>query len=166
MFSVFYVYKIHISCFKTLNIFDYLNNMKSFFHKILAFTLSFAVLFSTTAFAADMHFCCDKLVDLAVFSKVKSCDEKVKQQDEKPTKECSIGQKDCCSNQTFIKQGEDNVKKVASEFSLENFVVLSTFIYTYINLFEGLELKTVPFINYDPPWIEKDMLVLHETFLI
>ncbi|MDC6388916.1 hypothetical protein PP182_09510 [Maribacter sp. PR1] len=140
--------------------------MKRFFHKILAFTLTLAVLFSTTAFTADMHFCCDKLVDLAVFSKVKSCNEKVKQQDEKPTKECSLGQKGCCSNQTFVKQGEDNLKSVSFELDANNVIFLKVFFYSYVNLFQGLELKTVPFINYDPPWIEKDILVLHETFLI
>tara|TARA_R110002167_G_scaffold164268_1_gene361202 strand:- start:776 stop:1198 length:423 start_codon:yes stop_codon:yes gene_type:complete len=140
--------------------------MKRFFHKILAFTLTFAVLFSTTSFAADMHFCCDKLVDLAVFSKAKLCYEKVKKQDEKPTKECSVGQMDCCSNQTFVKQGDDNLKKAQLELDANKIVFLQTFFYTYVNLFEGLELKTVPFITYDPPWIEKDILVLHETFLI
>ena len=140
--------------------------MKRLFHKIFAFTLAFAVLFSTTAFAADMHFCCDKLVDLAVFRKVKSCDEKVKQQDEKPTKECSLGQKDCCSNQTFVKQGEDNLKSDSFELDANKVVFLKAFFYTNVNLFQGLELKTVPLINYYPPWIERDILVLHETLLI
>lgn len=140
--------------------------MKRLFHKIFAFTLAFAVLFSTTAFAADMHFCCDKLVDLAVFRKVKSCDEKVKQQDEKSTKECSLGQKDCCSNQTFVKQGEDNLKSDSFELDANKVVFLKAFFYTNVNLFQRLELKTVPLINYYPPWIERDILVLHETLLI
>ena len=140
--------------------------MKRLFHKIFAFTLAFAVLFSTTAFAADMHFCCDKLVDLAVFRKVKSCDEKVKQQDEKSTKECSLGHKDCCSNQTFVKQGEDNLKSDSFELDANKVVFLKAFFYTNVNLFQGLELKTVPLINYYPPWIERDILVLHETLLI
>jgi hypothetical protein len=131
--------------------------MKRLFHKIFAFTLAFAVLFSTTAFAADMHFCCDKLVDLAVFRKVKSCDEKVKQQDEKSTKECSLGQKDCCSNQTFVKQGEDNLKSDSFELDANKVVFLKAFFYTNVNLFQGLELKTVPLINYYPPWIERDI---------
>lgn len=140
--------------------------MKRLFHKIFAFTLAFAVLFSTTAFAADMHFCCDKLVDLAVFRKVNSCDEKVKQQDEKSTKECSLGQKDCCSNQTFVKQGEDNLKSDSFELDANKVVFLKAFFYTNVNLFQRLELKTVPLINYYPPWIERDILVLHETLLI
>ncbi|MEY8021344.1 hypothetical protein AB8P51_10965 [Muriicola sp. SD30] len=139
--------------------------MKSFFHKILAFTLSFAVLFSTTAFAADMHFCCDKLVDLAVFGKAKTCMDK-KQDIETPSKKCSFGQMDCCNNQTLVKQGDHNLKTVSFELDANNIVFLQTFFYTYINLFEGLELKTVPFINYDPPWIERDILALHETYLI
>ena len=140
--------------------------MKRFSHKILAFILTFAVLFSTSSFAADMHFCCDKLVDLGIFSNAKPCDEKVKQQDEKPTKECSLDQKDCCSDLTFVKKGEDNLEKVSFELDANNIVFLKAFFYTYINLFEGLELKADAFINYNPPWIEKDILLLHETFLI
>ena len=112
-----------------------------------------------------MHFCCNKLVDIAVLGKAKPCKEKV-QKAENNSKECSFDQKDCCSNKSFVKQGEDDLKKVVFELNVENYVFLQAFVYTYVNLFEGLELKAIPFINYDPPWIEKDILVLHETFLI
>ena len=128
--------------------------MKRFFHKILSIILTCAVLFTTTGFAVDMHFCCDKLVDVAV------------QKTEKPSKKCDIGDKDCCVDSTFLNEGNDNLKKVVFEFSAENFVFLQTFFYSYINLFKGLEKKVTPFLNYNPPLISKDILVLHETFLI
>ena len=139
--------------------------MKRFLRKIVSIGLTFAILFATTSFSADMHFCCNKLVDITVFGKAKSCDDKV-QKSESPSKECSVGAKDCCRNETFSKAGDDNVKKVTAEFSIENYVFLHSFFYTYINRFEGLDKNIVPFVNYDPPWIEKDILVLHETFLI
>jgi len=139
--------------------------VKRFFHQILSIILTCAVLFSTTAFAADMHFCCNDLVDVAVFGKAKPCDEKVKKT-EKPSKKCNIGDQDCCSNLTFVNEGDDNIKKVTSELTNENYFFLHTFFYTYINRFEGLEKKITPFFNYDPPLISKDILVLHGTFLI
>lgn len=139
--------------------------MNRILNKILSVTLAFAVLFATTSFAADMHFCCDKLVDMAVFSKAKSCAEKI-QPTENSSRKCSIGAKDCCSNKTFVKQGEDNLKKSNFEQNTDDLVFLHTFFYTYVNLFENLDKNVVPFFDYDPPWIERNLLVLHETFLI
>uniref|UniRef100_UPI00404A80EC HYC_CC_PP family protein n=1 Tax=Gelidibacter sp. TaxID=2018083 RepID=UPI00404A80EC len=42
--------------------------MKSFFTKILSFFLAVFILFSTSSFTVDMHFCCNKLVDMAFFN--------------------------------------------------------------------------------------------------
>lgn len=139
--------------------------MKRFLTKIVSITLAFAVFFATSSFSVDMHFCCNKLVDLAVLSKATPCKDQ-KLDIGTTSKKCSLGQKDCCSNESFIKEANNNLKNGQFEFSTDNIVFLQTFFYTYVNLFEGLELKVVPFVNYDPPWIEKDILVLHETFLL
>jgi hypothetical protein len=139
--------------------------MKGLLTKIASITLAFVVVFSTSSFTVDMHFCCNKLVDLAILSKAKTCKDK-KQESDKSSKECSLGQKDCCSNATFVKNANDNFEKAQFDFSKDNIVFLKTFFYTYVNLFEGLELKVIPFTIYDPPFLEKDILVLHETFLL
>ncbi|GBF20589.1 hypothetical protein DHD05_10280 [Arenibacter sp. N53] len=139
--------------------------MKQILTKILSVTLAFAVLFATSSFMVDMHFCCNKLVDVAVFGKAKPCKDK-KQNLSKPFKKCSIGQMDCCSNKSIVKKAEDNLKKSQVELDTNKIVFLQAFFHSYVNLFEGLEFNVVSFINYNPPWIEKDILVLHETFLI
>ncbi|MEZ2414977.1 hypothetical protein ACA086_08420 [Muriicola sp. E247] len=95
----------------------------------------------------------------------KPCDEKL-QNLENTTKKCSLGQKDCCSTDSFVNIGKDDLKKVSFELDSQTIVFLKAFLYTYINLFEGLEENVIPFKNYAPPWIQKDLLVLHETFLI
>ncbi len=102
---------------------------------------------------------------MAVLSKAKQCKDK-EQNKETSSKKCSFGQKDCCSNFSFVKKADDNLEKSQFEFSSDNFVFIHTFYYSYINLFEGLEQKEVPFVDYHPPFIEKDILVLHETFLL
>jgi len=102
---------------------------------------------------------------MAILSKAKPCKDK-KQESNISSKECSFGQKDCCSNATYVKNAEDNAKKAQFEVSTDNIAFLQTFFYTYINLFEGLELKVVPFVDYHPPFIDLDILVLHETFLL
>lgn len=139
--------------------------MKRFLTKILSVTLAFAVLFATSSFTVDMHFCCNKLVDVAVFGKAKPCKDK-KQDLSIAFKKCSLGQMDCCSSKSIVKKSEDNLKKSKVELDTNKIVFLQVFFHSYVNLFEGPELNAVSFINYNPPWIEKDILVLHETFLI
>jgi len=139
--------------------------MKRFLTKILSVTLAFAVLFATSSFTVDMHFCCNKLVDVAVFGKAKPCKDK-KQDLSIPFKKCSLEQMDCCSSKSIVKKSEDNLKKSKVELDTNKIVFLQVFFHSYVNLFEGPELNAVSFINYNPPWIEKDILVLHETFLI
>lgn len=139
--------------------------MKRFLTKIVSITLTFAVLFATSSFTVDMHFCCNKLVDVAVFGKAKPCKDQG-QDLSIPSKKCSLGQKDCCSNTSSVKKAEDNLKKAQFQLDANNIVFLQTFFYTYVNLFEGFKLKGIPFVNYDPPWIEKDILLLDETLLI
>lgn len=139
--------------------------MKRFFYKILVFTLPFTVLFSSTSFTVDMHFCCNKLVNVAIFGKAKPCKDE-KQDISRSSKKCSLGQMDCCSNTSIVKKADNNLKKAQFELDVYNLVFLQTFFHTYVNLFEGLQENIVPFTSYNPPWIEKDILVLHETFLI
>ena len=139
--------------------------MKRILTKILSVTLAFAVLLATSSFTVDMHFCCNKLVDVAVFGKAKPCKDK-KQDLSIPSKKCSLGQMDCCSNKSIVKMAEDNLKKSQVELDANNNVFVHAFFHSYINIFEGFELNVVPFLNYDPPWIEKDLLVHYETFLI
>ena len=84
-----------------------------------------------------------------------------------PFKQCtSIQEKDCCNNQTFVKEGNDIFKKSTNILEVDTLVFLNTFIYTYINLFEGLDKNVVPFKQYRPPLLAKDILILNETFLI
>ena len=103
---------------------------------------------------------------MSILGKAKVCKDKVQKKDN-PSKQCtSIQEKDCCNNQTFAKEGNDTLKKSSIEFETETIVFLNTFFYTYINLFEGLEENIVPFYDYRPPLLSKDIQVLYETYLI
>ncbi|WP_432271445.1 HYC_CC_PP family protein [Autumnicola tepida] len=135
------------------------------FNKIIAISLVFAVMFASSSFTVNMHFCCNKLVDMAVFAKAQVCDNSIKGQTNS-LKECSFEKKGCCDNKSFVKEGSDNFQKTSFEMENQNLVFLHTFFYAYVNLFEGLEQNIVPFLNYDPPLIPKDFQVLHEVYLI
>lgn len=140
--------------------------MKSFFTKILAFFLAASILLTTTSFTVNMHFCCNELVDVAVLGKAKVCKDKVQKKDS-DTKQCtSLQEKDCCSNQSIVKTGDDVFTKAKTELKVETIVFLNTFFYAYVNLFEGLEKNIVPFKQYRSPLISKDIQILKETYLI
>ena len=144
---------------------SYLENVKSLFTKILSLFLAASVLFSTSSFAVDMHFCCNQLVDMAFFGNAEVCKDEVQEIDN-PTKQCaSFQEKECCDSQIFVKQGDDRIKKTNLNADNENFVFLLVF-YTYIDLFQGLEKNIVPFKHYRPPLLSKDIHILHETYLI
>lgn len=124
------------------------------------------ILFSTSSFTVDMHFCCNKLVDMSLIGKAKVCAEKVQKKKE-PTKQCTtLQEKDCCSNQSFVKTGDDTIKNANTQLEAETIIFLNTFFYVYVNLFEGLEKNIVPFKQYRPPLLSKDIQILHETYLI
>lgn len=138
--------------------------MKHFYTNIIAFSLASIVLFSTISVSLSMHYCCDELVDTSIFSNVETCGMKVQNT---TSKKCSIEESvDCCDTKTFTKKGYDNFDRVPVDLNKETFVFLHTFVYTYVNLFEGLEQNIVPFLHHSPPLISKDIIVLHETFLI
>lgn len=140
--------------------------MKSFFSKIVSFFLTALILFSTSSFTVDMHFCCNQLVDIAVWNKAKNCTEKV-QKKEEPTKQCTtLQEKDCCSNESFVKTGDDTIKKANTKLEAETIIFLNTFFYAYVNLFEGLQENIIPFDDYRPPLLSKDIQTLYETYLI
>ena len=138
--------------------------VKRFFTKIVSIFLSTIILYATTSFSADMHYCCNKLVDTSIFGSAKTCGMK---DSKTTTKKCAIeDDDDCCNTKTFTKKGNDDLKRVAFDIETEQVVFVRAFVYSYINLFEGFEEKVVPFLHYNPPLISKDILVLHETFLI
>ncbi len=132
--------------------------------KIISIFLASVVLYATSSFNINMHYCCNKLVDTSAFGSAKTCGMK----DSKTlSKKCSIeDDDDCCTVKTFTKKGDDDLKMVSFELDTETFVFLNSFLYSYINLFEGLEENVVPFLHYPPPLMSKDILLLHETFLI
>ena len=137
--------------------------MKQLFHKIACLLMAFVVLFSTMSFTIDMHYCGDTLVDTAVFSKVKTCGMEI----QNPTsKECSITKKGCCNDEQITIDGQDELKTSFDTLTLDQQVFITSFIYSYINLFEGLEENETSYDDYAPPLFIRSIYKLVETYLI
>jgi hypothetical protein len=143
-----------------------LKNVKSFLTKILSFFLAVIILFSTSSFTVDMHFCCNKLVDMAILGKAKVCTDKPQKKDSSAKQCTTLQEKDCCSNQSIFKKGDDTFKKSNTLPEPETLVFLNTFFHTYSHLFKGLEDTLISFQTYRPPLLSTDIIILNETFLI
>jgi hypothetical protein len=103
---------------------------------------------------------------MSLIGKAKACAEKVQKKGE-TTKQCTtLQEKDCCSNESFVKTGDDTIKKANTKLEAQTIIFLNTFFYAYVNLFEGLQENIIPFDDYRPPLISKDIHTLYETYLI
>jgi len=129
-------------------------------HKILSLAMAILLLLSTNSFILEKHFCGDVLIDTSIFSKVNSCDV-----DE--TSKAALEKKSCCENELEIVKGQDKLKKTSSEdLQIDQHFLITTFIFSYINLFEGLPEQVIPHKDYSPPILVTDIQVLNQVFTI
>tara|TARA_R110002126_G_scaffold181187_4_gene330026 strand:- start:35271 stop:35687 length:417 start_codon:yes stop_codon:yes gene_type:complete len=138
--------------------------VKEISHKILAILMSFVVLFSTTSFAITKHFCGDTLVDTAIFTKATSCGMEVEKTSS--LADCSNLTMDCCSDQQIVKNAQDELQLQIDKISFEQKVFIASFVYSYINLYKGLDKKVSYFEVYDPPVVTNQLYKIDETYLI
>ncbi|CAM1346367.1 conserved hypothetical protein [Tenacibaculum crassostreae] len=126
--------------------------------------MALVVVFSTMSFTINSHFCGDTLINTSYFSEAKTCGMEMKQEN---NKECSITKKNCCKDVTQLIKGQDNFKKsVFDSLSYDQQLFIAAFYYSYFNLFEGLHNRVIPFKDYSPPFVVKDIHVLDEVYLI
>lgn len=119
--------------------------------------MALLVLFSTTSFTIEKHYCADTLIDVAVFSKAKNCGENMEQ----------TSKKSCCNDVVEIIKGQDELKySTFEEFNFDQQIFIATFAYSYSNLFESFPKQIIPFKDYSPPNLVVDIQVLDQIFLI
>lgn len=126
--------------------------------------MAFVVLLSTMSFTVSEHYCGHQLVDIALFSKAESCGMEL--QKPSTSQDCELKKSDCCKDEVKQYQGQNELNTAFSTLNFEQQVFVTSFTYTYINLFEGLAVNIIPFKYYTPPLLVTDILVLDQTFLI
>jgi hypothetical protein len=137
--------------------------MKQVSHKILATVMAFVVLFSTMSFTVDMHFCGDTLVATSMFQKATGCGMEM----EKPVAEgCAIVKSNCCKDKQMIIDGQDEMQLSTATISFEQQVFITSFIYTYVHLFEGVNTAVTSYQAYQEPLVSRQLYKLAETYLI
>ena len=137
--------------------------MKQVFHKIMSLAMAFVVLFSTLSFTVNMHYCGDTLVETAIFQKAKGCGMEMQSP---ATKGCEITKKNCCNDKQLVVDGQDELQFQVDTLSFYQQVFIASFVYTYINLFEGLDNNVSSYEEYKPPLVVRQIFKLDETYLI
>ena len=138
--------------------------MKKVFHKVLAVSMAFVVMFTTMSFTMDMHYCGASLVDLSFYSSADSCG----MEKEQPVQDCEtkITSKSCCTEHQLVKEANQDLKISFDKLTFEQHTFVATFLYSYINLFEGFDENIQSFKDYSPPFLKRDVQVLYELYLI
>ena len=137
--------------------------MKQVIHKIMSLLMAFVVLFSTMSFTINMHYCGDNLVETTIFHKAKGCGMEM----EKPSTEgCSITKKNCCDDKQLVIEGQDELKLQFDKLTFEQQQFVASFVYTYIDLFEGLDKNVYSYEEYKPPLVVRQIFKIDETYLI
>ena len=129
----------------------------------MSFAMAFVVLFSTMSFTVNMHYCGNTLVETAIFHKAKGCGMEM----EKPSTEgCSITMKNCCDDEQLAFEGQDELQLQVDKITFEQQVFIASFVYAYINLFEGLDNNVSTYKRYKPPLVVRQLYKIDETYLI
>ena len=110
-----------------------------------------------------MHYCGDTLVETALFHKAKGCGMEM---GNPSTENCSIAKKNCCDDKLLSIEGQDELQIHYDKFSFEQQVLIASFVYTYIRLFEEYNEDINTFSEYRPPLVIRQLYKLDETYLI
>ena len=129
--------------------------------------MALLVFASTTSFTIDMHFCGSKLVSTGLFEEAENCGMEMDQaQSSSNVDGCSVTKKDCCSDTQYSFEGQNEMQAKKVELSQSQKLFVAAFITSYITSFEDLHNKVIPFKDYSPPLVVKDIQLLDEVFLI
>lgn len=132
--------------------------IKEVLHKVFSATLALLVLFSTVSFTIEKHYCGDVLVDVSVFAEAEKCAMESMEM---------LQKKSCCKDEVDVIKGQDELKFASFEdldFNQQQFI--TTFSYTYLNLFESIDKQIIPHKDYSPPNLVTDIQVLDQVFII
>ena len=124
------------------------------------------VLILSISHSISFHFCGGEIQSMAVFGQAQQCQEHDNACDHGGTNQTSINDKGCCEDTTLLL---DSYKYPSKK--VETVIVQNSFIFLPVadlvqefNPFVGLTFNH--FLHYRPPLIERDIIILVQTFLI
>lgn len=133
-------------------------------HKISACLLAMLLLFSTSAFAVNIHYCGEHFAGVSFFGTEMICGMENMQVSENSS--CHLHTESCCHIQKITVQGQNKLQATKENLTPYQQIFVAAFFITYTDLFQNIEEQVIPFKNYTPPLLVKDIQVLDETYLI
>lgn len=134
--------------------------MKKLLYKISSIVMAIVVLLSTMSFTVEKHFCGDFLVDVSFVGNVEKCEMN-------KSASTNVKKKNCCKDEVHHIEGQDELQKDTSvklTFDQQEFIAAFTF--SYHSIFSGIKLEKEFYKDFSPPNLNRDILVLYQTFLI
>lgn len=116
------------------------------------------------SFTINEHYCGGSLVDTSLFVKADTC--MMSGMEMSTSDSSNIVMDNCCNDVITVVDGQDEVQQTYTDITFEQELFITTFVYTYSNLFSNKENSIVSYTNYIPPKLVKDIQILDETFLI
>ncbi len=139
--------------------------MKKIFQKTASFCIAFLVLLSTMSFTVDSHFCGDSLVDSSFFGHVETCGMEMQQQ-KAFSSTCDISNKNCCSDEQLVVDGQDTYKPSFHDLQQDQQIFIAALVFTSLHLFLEPKADLDSYRDYTPPLIVRDIHIIDQTFLI
>ena len=124
--------------------------------------MALMLLLSTVSWTVDKHLCMGRVMDIAFFTKAEACgmDAALAVLDDDTL------ENHCCADETFVIQGQEDLKLSFNDYTIDQQVFLGAFITSHQSLLTGSIVSKAPKELYPPPLLIKDRLILHEVFLI
>ncbi len=72
----------------------------------------------------------------------------------------------CCSEEVIFVDGQDDLKISFDNLTFEQQLFVTSFAYSYINLFEGFDKNVPSYEEYKPPLVIRQIYKIDETYLI
>jgi hypothetical protein len=135
---------------------------KNLLYKVFSMALAFLVLLSTFSFKVETHSCGSNIVDVAVFSKAKSCCDLAVKTD----LELQFTKKSCCTNKVVSVDGLKQFKVISltKDLPIQDSFELPFKFSLELFVFEESAANYYP--NYSPPDIIMDHQIDYQVFLI
>lgn len=137
--------------------------------KVISISLTLLMLVSNIGFAMNTHFCGGKAVETTFTLGLGNPDcgmEDMEQECENmPSEEEQIKAKPCCENHHQVIQTDD-IAKTQPSTSVVNPLFFTAFVQVFIQPLFFVDKRQSEYSEYPPPFFERDVQVLFQTFLI
>lgn len=137
--------------------------------------LAATMIFATVGLSMDMHFCNGQLKNVNLLGDAQNCHDAVKttshcakMQMDSQLESCTqpgVKSDNCCDNKTIsVELEEDFVQSSINSVSFEQSAIILAYALTLLDV-QSNALEIIPYQNYKPPLLDREIPLLLQSFL-